>query len=357
MRHIGALVGMGVLILAWVFSLVPTAPSLAQPQPDNAAQLRELAERALESPYGYPMSSMPPGSQEEPRVELLVSQLPTDPPLDVPVPPGGRLLGSIVRHGYGPYSMGSGGMAQVIVDAPGSPQEAIAFYERALAERGWSSGSSRMGSSAGFQQTLGPATAYFCRDDDATLSIQAQPRTGRAVMTGVQASFMGSSPPCLNPGSPSGATSYYDRSGMTTLYQSLPTLYPPEGVTIRQTGGYGGSMGSYGMEARATTNRGAADLEAFFSQQLVEKGWRRQSGQASGPITWSAWAVPELEGYHGFLSVRELPGTDQRILGIRIDSEADESSGSGGSYGYPYYTGPMPASPASPPNTGPFEGE
>lgn len=240
-------------------------------------------------------------------------------------------------------------MVQIVIDAPGTRADTASFFERALVERGWTSRSYSMGSTGGFQQPPPLAsTSYFCRGDDATLSIQAQPRAGRQGAPDVRVSFMAGVPPCLTPSPPSIAVSPYDRSPGTGLYQNLPTLYPPEGVTIRQSGSYGGSTGSYGMEARATTSMGAAELETFFSRQLAEKGWTRENGSASGPIAWSVWVLQDLERVQGFLSVRELPGADQRILSIRIDLETDDQRvGSGGYYGYPYYTPPVPASPRS----------
>src|SRR5581483_5152650 len=234
----------GILGLVWAGLIAPER-SLAQSQSSGeTAQLRELAERLLESPYGYvtpsPFSSVT--TTQPPSLELLVGQLPADPALDIPVPAGGRLVGSAVRHGPGLQGPGAGAAVQVVIDAPGSPTEVAAFYAQALADRGWTTGSSYGGSHmGGFQQPPVTSSAYFCRDDgQGAFYIQAQPRAGRQGLTDVRVSFMENTPACSTP-----SVSPYSEPPSMSPYQSLPALYPPDGVTIRQNGGYGGGNGSY----------------------------------------------------------------------------------------------------------------
>lgn len=56
-------------------------------------------------------------------------------PVAFPLPAGGRLIGSVVRRsrdaGYGGDSL------EVILDAPGTPAEVLAFYRTALIADGW----------------------------------------------------------------------------------------------------------------------------------------------------------------------------------------------------------------------------
>lgn len=139
------------------------------------------------------------------------------------------------------------------------------------------------------------------------------------------------------------------------LSQRLPTLHPPEGVELRPSGVTSGGSGSAGTEARAVTSISAADLEAHFARQLTGQGWRRLNGNATGPLAWSTWTVPELAGAEGFLAVRELASGDLRILTVRIDTWADELGNpydSSARYydGYPYYS---PANPMGPPGSRP----
>ncbi len=335
-----------VIVAILLIGLTNAQSTYAQNQ-GEAAQIRELAERLLLPSYGYsgryPMGSPGGAPVEEPSVELLVGRLPNDPGLDVPVPPGGRLLGSAVRSG----SMYPASNIEVVIEAPGAPGSVAAYYDRSLPDFGWSSGSFGMGSTGGFQQVAAQRSSYFCRDEDnATLTVQIQPRAKQPDMADVRMTLSGSSPPCLVPTPPSAPSDLPYGGRFSSPYQSLPTLYPPDGVTIRQSGGYGGSSGSFSMEARAWTAMSAADLEAFFARQVAESGWTRLSGSADGLVAWSAWSVPDAEGAQGFLSIRELPGTDQRILSIRTDSEADDQGGSFysgysyGPYGSPYVISP-----------------
>ena len=69
--------------------------------------LRELAERLL-APVGQPGGGTP-------AVELLPGVLPSDPALDLPSPPAGRLLGSaVLRLGGRPAAV------DVVADVPGA---------------------------------------------------------------------------------------------------------------------------------------------------------------------------------------------------------------------------------------------
>src|SRR5687768_10921694 len=68
------------------------SPASAQTPPaGDAAAVRELAERLLSPPY----HRGPDGAS--PTIELLPGSLPSPMPADIPLPEGGRLVGSAVR--------------------------------------------------------------------------------------------------------------------------------------------------------------------------------------------------------------------------------------------------------------------
>jgi hypothetical protein len=102
-----------------------SARALAATPVADDALLRELAERLLSQTAG------PPG-QPIPTPQLLPGALPDDLPLTLPVPPGGRLLGSVARRADGTLFT-----ADIVYDAPGAATDVVALYERALAPQGW----------------------------------------------------------------------------------------------------------------------------------------------------------------------------------------------------------------------------
>ncbi len=339
------------------------APLSAQNQSDEAARVRELAERAL-LPQSYPSSGYgygPTVPQEEPSVELLVGRLPTDPALDLPIPAGGRLIGTVVRRG-GSYGYSGIGGTEIVIDAPGAVAEVAGFYERALQERGWSSGNVRMGGGGGgFRQPMTTQQTYLCRDEDnASLTLRVEPRSGRPNLSDVRITIGGSAPPCYIPAPPDIASigrPYPSSPYGSSPYGSLPTLYPPEGVQLIPGVSMGGSSGGISAEARAITSMSAAELESGFGRQLGSAGWSRVGGGVAGPIAWSAWSISDQPEYQGLLMVREGLGENQRLLTLRMDAESIDLTSPQYSSGYsgygvasPVYVGPSrPAGPASGP--------
>ncbi len=354
-------IGMTLTAVALAVTSLGPAARGAQAQQDDASQVRELAERLL-LPQSYAGISTPFGSElEAPSAELLVGRLPTDLALDVPVLPGGRLVGSVVRHG-GTYSYAGGG-TEVVIDAPGAVEDVARAYEQALQQRGWSAANYRMGG-GGFQQPAAGRSVYLCRDSDsASLTLRVEAQAGRPGMADVRLALGSSnSPPCFTPSPAETIGPSYGPVTMRSPYASLPALYPPEGVRLIASTSMGGSSGGVSSEARAITAMSPIDLERAFSQQLTAGGWSRLDGGTAGSLAWSAWAVPDEPDYRGFLMVRGGLADGQHVLTLRIDqAEIDPENPYGRAgiyYGYgssaPVYfstpsTLPMPASPDSPP--------
>jgi hypothetical protein len=118
---------------------------------EDVVLLRELAERLLAPPMMYG-----PSSELESLIKLLPGQLPDDYLLAIPTPPGGRLIGTLLR-GYGEASPDALSATVIVFMANGSSEETFSHFSRALEGLGWrlSPGSPRVG---------GPTmTASFCR--------------------------------------------------------------------------------------------------------------------------------------------------------------------------------------------------
>ncbi|CAA9588619.1 MAG: hypothetical protein AVDCRST_MAG88-4415, partial [uncultured Thermomicrobiales bacterium] len=217
------------LALLIVATIVPAGLRLGVgAQPEDATLLRELAERLLTPPS--------PGPEGEvPTTELLPGRLPDAPALDLPVPPGGRLLGSVVRR-FAPPGVVS---VEAVYDAAGRGQDVAAFYDEELARRGYTpapfGGPGRP--TPGFQPTVTTIYRTFCPPGGAGfLSLTIFPRGERPV--DVRARLEGTGPgPCGDGGKPGAPPP--DRRFPPGL-DRLPPLFAPEGVQVQPTGGGGG---------------------------------------------------------------------------------------------------------------------
>ncbi|MDY6912721.1 MAG: hypothetical protein SVM79_10235, partial [Chloroflexota bacterium] len=92
--------------------------------------------------------------------EILPGELPANLSVDIPIPEDAEIIGSLVQSDISKkYEH-----IQIILNVPGEPEDAIAFYQEQLAEIGWHEyerySSSRQG---GFVPSQSPASATFCR--------------------------------------------------------------------------------------------------------------------------------------------------------------------------------------------------
>ena len=326
-------------VLAATIAMSPLAPSVraddteemeeaaqveqaAQPGPDDPALLRELVERLLSPPF-------PPLPDDTPRLQLLPGALPPNLPLEVPRPPGSRLIGSVLRPSFGPGQFGPGpviGMgAEIVLDVPGAAPEVFALYERELGEQGWTAPPfTRGGRPGGFQPTQQPFGAPLCKGEQGPfVSLTVFPRTNAPSDVRIRVEAAGGPGPCGGP-FPSGPRPPEGPPG----FDRIPLLTPPAGVVL-QTSGFGGGPGRFSSDALAETAMSVAELEAHYAQQLTAAGWTRRDGGVDGPLAWSFWTVPGEGDFQGFLYVLEGPGANRRSLHVEAAS-ATLAGGPGG---------------------------
>jgi hypothetical protein len=325
-RRLVASLGLGLVLVSSLLvsnGLVP-APVLAQvrqSQPvDDPAVLRELAEGLLTPAY------LSTGGTAQ-QVQLLVGTVPAGFP-SLPVPPGGRLVGSSLRTAGGELAQ-----ADVLNVAPGAEQEIAAFYEQALPPTGWTppAGSSTPPSvSMGGFLPASPFTtpsATYCRAEPEpwlTLSVVPHGVGQSAVRASYQtrlsypvspAQFSGPCTPRSSP-VPSAPASF-------TAMTVLPRLTPPPGIPL-QGGGGTGSEGQATSEVIATTAMSPGELVAYFGPQLEAAGWVQQAGHLEGPVAYSLWTAPPAEpgeaAWQGTLIGVTAPGADRRRLVLRVES-------------------------------------
>ena len=324
-RRYSRLGGLVLSMLAVASALLLAAPGAARaqpaPPPEDAAMLRELAERLLIPPYpGPPGVDLPPA-------RLLAGAIPADLPLELPFPPGARLIGSVVRPSLsgGPAGPMVGEGVEVVLDTPDAPSAVIAFYDRALRAQGlfppiFSPGR-RPG---GFLPTAGGGMpTFYCQSAGGPfVEIVAVARRDRP--TDLRLRLQDFPGPCsVPPGPPPVQGPPPD---------PLPPLEAPAGVSILPSGS-GGSPFQRVSDAVAESDLSAAALEAHYARQLEAAGWQRTAGGASGPLAWSIWVVPEEDAdpagrgvilapgeREGFLAVLEGPGPTRRSLHVQVTS-------------------------------------
>lgn len=136
-RRFGSGFGRSLLMAAILGALAAPGAAIAQESPaEEPPGLRELAERLLlPARLPGPATLGPGGSQlvlEDPAVELRVGEIALELGQDVPLPPGSRVVGSVVRRGGLPLF----GLVEVVLDVPGTLQEVTDYFERVYAEQG-----------------------------------------------------------------------------------------------------------------------------------------------------------------------------------------------------------------------------
>lgn len=269
----------------------------------DEAKYHELAERLLN--FGF----SPTGPTS---VTLLPGALPTDPAVTLPAVNGARLVGSAMR------TRGTDRSADIVIDAPGDPQQVAAAFEQGFKDQGWSGppGDVAVGVAGGFQAAVPPVSKLLCKGDSAFLNVSVSARSGQPndVRITVQPSTSGAGP-CTAKARPQGAANH------------LPVLRPPDGVSLVPSGGGssvsagigpGGNVSRQSSEATAATALSAGELEAAFAKQLVAGGWTRIAGRDDGALAWSSWTSSEA-GWSGTLIVSDAAAKDRRSLLVRAE--------------------------------------
>lgn len=275
------------------------SPTRAQSQ-GSYEQLRELAERLLAPPsFGGPEST----------VRLLPGEISVGVPVPLPPPPGGRVVGSAV-FGFDDTTTS----IQVVMDSPRSPGDVVAFYDAALAARGWQPfDQGFFGPGGGFQPTPQVVSRFYCPPEGergSSLFLTAgAPATGA---TDIRANFdvlFGG--PCSQQGLPPVPPPFVD---------AIPALFAPAGVELIVSFA-GCCTPDVASEAVAVTDMSNEELEAHFAGQLEDAGWTRTGGGVDDELAWSVW-TPDNEGgpWRGILYVAAGPEPGQHQLHVRATS-------------------------------------
>jgi hypothetical protein len=263
----------------------------------EADEIRELAERLL--------THLIPG-RDVPTITLLPGRTPDDPDLSVPSPPGARVIGSLIREPG--WQMPRD--VEVVLDAPGSEEPLLRFYEEHFEQRGWRVAPQFWHGGGGF--TAGPEGEgrMFRRGDEGlAILLTARPVKSGWVEVRLRTQWI-----------PADTEFHQPPPG----HDLIPALRQPAGVRVVNAGGGGGGSGHWTSEAFVETPKAVSELEAHFARQLEKAGWKRKDGGTGGPLAWSSWVVPGKGGvWFGYLFVVEGAAENRRSLWVRIESTRD----------------------------------
>lgn len=269
----------------------------------DEAKYHELAERLLNFGYG------PTGPTS---ITLLPGALPTDPQVTLPNVNGARLVGSAVRI------RGTDRTADIVLDAPGDPQQVATAYEQGFKDLGWSGPPNESGVSGGggFQGSVPPVYKFLCKGESAMVSVSVTGRTGLPddVRISVQPNMASLG------GGPCSAQSRSKLGGSN----HLPVLRAPDGATLLLGGGStsaiagGPNLSRQSSEATASSALTSGQLEAAFAKQLAAAGWTRIAGRDDGALAWSTWTSNE-SGWSGSLIINDTGTKDRHSLLLRAE--------------------------------------
>jgi hypothetical protein len=282
---------------------------------DSAAggrALRELIEVLL-----------PPAPHRQ-TVHLIPGELPASLPLAVPVPSGSRLLGSIVRSEAGATTS-----MEIVLDAPGAPDDVVAFYDRAFAPQGWHVRSSQsLGD--GFLPNLGVRLRSYCTDaaepamalainptpagpQDVRVTIR-HPAPGRPSFSACAEPFRSHGSAALAPGGPR---------------EPFPALYAPPGAQLDlevrgdRSSRYDGSGGQH--QVLIESELGVTELAAHYGDRLRVAGWESRATGAAGDVAWSTWHLTGAEQWQGWFFATAGAASRDRWLSFRMERVLQES--------------------------------
>jgi hypothetical protein len=237
--------------------------------------------------------------------------MPNDLPVEVPLPEGAPLVGSVRWTET----------AEVIFDTGMSRDEVIRFYEGHYLLLGWTKPESMFpGFGGGFTNTAFPDFgAYFCKGDkDPWLHIRAVEALGQPTSVYVSVSTNQEQSPC--------SRRYRREFNMVRdrTADVLPMLPPPTGGR-QYSGGSSGGTDGYHSHAALKINLNVEAVGAHYAAQLGSAGWTRTGGGTSGPLAWSAWDFKHGdEDWHGLFVALVYPWSEGEYR-LYLDTDAEDA--------------------------------
>ena len=308
------------LMLALTGCISPSSASAPETSVSTGDSDTDLA-RFVKRLFNYHYSSL-----GEPKI--LPGELPSDLAVDIPIPETAEIIGSLVQSDKSKKYEN----VQIILDVPGEPEDALAFYQEQLAETGWHEferySSSRQG---GFVPSQQPVSATFCRYENKGPSLSVITYAPEGKPTDVRLSLVND---------PQSGMCSQERNDPRPggFGEPFPSLKAPEGAL--QTGGSsGGSGNSRRASAELETELGLEELQAHYQQQLEATEWKLEDQGSGDALAWSTWSFTDDSGseWAGLFMVRAFGEDTVSHLNlwadmVRLGENASQSYMSGGSW-------------------------
>jgi hypothetical protein len=269
------------------------------------AGLRELALALLAPRY--------PELSEGESPQLLVGQLPPSITTDMPLPPGSRVVGSLVAT-----------RPTVVLDTGQSAEDVVNFYHEQLTAAGWTAQEDMPPRHGGFLHSaiFNRQFAHFYRGDDGpSLNVvTSDAPSGRTIVhltlnpEGARVMF--------GPGPRS-------RHMGPDMWRILPPIAPPPRSQQSQEGGSGGGD-RVSSSARLDTDLDFPAVAAHYIAQLEKGGWQRQQYGEHDPVAWSTWTFADEDNqpWLGLFIVLKRPDVPRRYW-LHVQAEWTHKSQDG----------------------------
>jgi hypothetical protein len=262
--------------------------------------IRELAVRLLTFHHSLLLAGQ---RVQEP--QLLVGQLPTDLPLELPLPEGSRLLGSLAVEN-----------PMIAIDTQLAGEDVVTFYRERLTTAGWTVPEHYGPPQGGFVHSSMANHAmatFFAPDDRSMLTVMTAPAPGGR--TTVQLTLQGE------------AAEFRPRQMRhgPDFMVVLPSIRGPKGAMQMPRGSSGGPD-SAESSAALETDFDLAAVSIHYVDELERDGWRRLDAGTSGPVAWSVWSFVDTEGttWQALLLILQRPSRHGKYaLTLSAERERD----------------------------------
>lgn len=295
----------------------------------------EEAWRALA--YRLMSGRQPRITPEPPLAQILPAQMPADLPVEIPMPNGSRIVGSVLN---------TGGLERVTIygDALESPQDVLAFYHQQLVGDGWSELDLDTRRGGGFNDVdhYHQVRGQFCRGErgpaifvEATRQERAPTSLRITLYTDERNSpclpreRRGPPPNPIPPLPPPAGARFVLGAGPTTSVRAYTARSASEPGPARQLGGSLGTDHAH-SSVEIGTDLDLEELAQHYNRHLEAGGWLpEESERMDRPAgfrlrtAWSTWTFRrERDGrWRGLLIVFQQPDIPNRYI-IQVLAES-----------------------------------
>lgn len=239
----------------------------------------------------FRMHPVKPGGGD---IQIVAGVVPDNLKDKVPMPGGSRVVGSSLSK-----------QANTVVLETALPGEQVKrFYERRMAELGWTKPQPMMGvKSGGFENQLMESmlgVTYSKGDNDPTLTIKVNERSN-----GLTNVFLTYQPSGENPMFGSRGRKGAIAAAPMMPHSLLPNLSPP-GTDVQLSGGRSASNGQERSSAQLRSDRSIEEIATHYEAQLGQAGWVQTRRKEEGAIS-SAYTLKDEYGmrWTAFFSVMD----------------------------------------------------